>query len=163
MARTLTRTFVVVVMAVTAVAVTSVGVGAQPLIAPNQHFSGLVDGTRTSAVVYTVCAGPAWAGRTGPVAGGQTLAVAKARRGQGYTGPFTQIYAWFVPQGDGTTTPPTRLKFDSYRARQGIPTSIQVPCDGTGMVEFSSCPYLAPCAYGWIPDFVIVQFVNIAA
>ena len=31
------------------------------------------------------------------------------------------------------------------------------------MVEFSSCPYLAPCAFGWIPDYVNVQFVNIAA
>ena len=34
--------------------------------------------------------------------------------------------------------------------------------DGTGRVEFSSCPYLAPCAYGWVPDYVTVQFVNIA-
>jgi hypothetical protein len=163
MARTLTRTIVAVAMAFMGVAIACVPVGAQPPIGPNQHFSGLVNGTRTSAVVYTVCAGPAWAGRTGPVAGGQTLAVVKARTGQGYTGPFTQIYAWFVPQSGGTTTAPTQVKFDSYKARQGIPTSVQVPCDGTGMVEFSSCPYLAPCSFGWIPDYVSVQFVNIAA
>ena len=162
MVRTPTRTFVAIAMAVTALAVVSVPAGAKQPIGPNQHFAGLVNGTRTSAVVYTVCSGPASAGRTGPVAGGQTLAVARAGTGHGDTGPFTQIYAWFVPQS-GTTTAPKQLKFISYRAPKAIPTSVQVPCDGTGMVEFSSCPYLAPCAFGWIPDYVNVQFVNIAA
>jgi hypothetical protein len=114
-------------------------------------------------VVYTVCAGPASAGRTGPVAGGQTISVVRTRRGHGYTGPFAQIYAWFVPQNTATTTAPAQLKFTSYNAPQAIPTSVQVPCDGSGQVEFSSCPYLAPCAYGWIPAYVAVQFVNIAA
>ena len=160
---TLTRTFAAVAMAVTALAVTSVPAGAKPPIGPNQAFSGLVNGARTSAVVNTVCAGPVWAGRTGPVASGQTLAVARARKGHGYTGSFTQIYAWFVPQSGGTTTAPTQLRFDSYKTSQAIPTSVRVPCDGTGQVEFSSCPYLAPCAYGWIPDYVDVQFVDIAA
>ena len=63
----------------------------------------------------------------------------------------------------GATTAPTQLKFTSYNAPKAIPTSIEVPCDGTGQVEFSSCPYLAPCAYGWIPAYVSVRFVNIAA
>ena len=160
--RTPMRTFAAVAIAVTALAVASVPAGAQKPIGSNQHFAGLVNGTRTSAVVYTVCAGPASAGRTGPVARGQTLAVARARKGHGYTGPFAQIYAWFVPQGGGTTAP-AQLKFTSYLAPLEIPTSVQVPCDGTGMVEFSSCPYLAPCAYGWIPAYVNVQFTNIAA
>jgi len=62
--------------------------------------------------VTTVCPGPA-AGRTGPVAGGQTLAVARGPGRDGYTGPFTAIYAWFVPPS-GTTTAPTQLKFESY-------------------------------------------------
>jgi hypothetical protein len=38
-----------------------------------------------------------------------------------------------------------------------------VPCSGTGKVEFSSCPYLAPCAFGWVPAYVDVTFNNIAA
>jgi hypothetical protein len=160
--RRLTRTFVSIAIAVAALAVASVPAGAQQPIGPNQHFSGLVNGTRTSAVVYTACGGPASAGRTGPVAGGQTLAVARRMTGRGYTGPLTHIYAWFVPQS-GTTTAPTQLKFNSYGAPKAIPTSVRVPCDGTGMVEFSSCPYLAPCAFGWIPDYVKVQFTNIAA
>jgi hypothetical protein len=158
----LTRTLATVALAVTVVGVATPPAGAGP-IGPNQHFSGLVNGKRSSAVVTTVCAGPA-AGRTGPVAGGQTLSVVRGRGRQGDTGPFTAIYAWFFPQSGGTTTTaPTQLKFESYRTPQAIPTSIQVPCDGTGEVEFSSCPYLAPCAAGWAPDVVDVRFVDIAA
>ena len=157
----LTRTLATVALAVTVAAVATPPAGAGP-IGPNQHFSGLVNGKRSSAVVTTVCAGPA-AGRTGPVAGGQTLSVVRGRGRHGDTGPFTAIYAWFVPQSGGTTTTaPTQMKFESYRTPQAIPTSIQVPCDGTGEVEFSSCPYLAPCAAGWTPDVVDVRFVDIA-
>ena len=162
MVRTLTRTFATVAMAVAVLAVASVPAGAKQPIGPNQQFAGLVNGTRASAVVYTVCAGPATAGRTGPVASGQTLAVARVGTGHGNTGPFNRVYAWFVPES-GATTAPTQLKFWSYRVSKAIPTSVQVPCDGTGTVEFSSCPYLAPCAFGWIPDYVNVQFTNIAA
>jgi hypothetical protein len=154
-----TRTLATVVLAVTVIVVAGVPAGAGP-IGPNQHFSGLVNGKRSSAVVTTVCPGPA-VGRTGPVAGGQTLTVARGRGRHGDTGPFDAIYAWFVPQSDGTT--PTQLKFESYKTPQAIPTSVQVPCDGSGQVEFSSCPYLAPCAYGWTADFVDVRFVDIAA
>jgi len=162
MARITTRTFAGVAAAVAVFALAGSPAGAQQQIGPHQHFAGRVNGARTSAVVYTVCAVPVGAGRTGPVAGGQTLSVVRATRGHGYTGLFSQIYAWFVPQS-GATTAPTQLKFTSYNAPQGIPTSVKVPCDGTGQVEFSSCPYLAPCAYGWVPDYVTVQFVNIAA
>jgi hypothetical protein len=161
MMRIMTRTLSAVAMAVAVIALAGAPAGAQQPIGPNQHFSGLVNGTRTSAVVYTVCAGPASASRTGPVAGGQTMSVARVKRGHGYTGPFAQIYAWFAPQSSATTAP-TQLKFVTYNAPQAIPTSVQVPCDGTGQVEFSSCPYLAPCAYGWVPNYVAVQFVNIA-
>jgi len=39
--------------------------------------------------------------------------VARGPGRDGYTGPFTAIYAWFVPPS-GTTTAPTQLKFESY-------------------------------------------------
>jgi hypothetical protein len=155
----LRRTLATVALLVTVTGIATTPAGAGP-IGPNQHFSGSVNGKRASAVVTTVCPGPS-AGRTGPVAGGQTLAVARGRGRDGYTGPFTAIYAWFVPPS-GTTTAPTQLKFEAYRTPQAIPTSVQVPCDGTGEVEFSSCPYLAPCAFGWTPDFVDVRFVDVA-
>jgi hypothetical protein len=149
-----------------ALIVGAVGVGSAPAsarqpIGPGQHFVGLVNGSNDDPIVYTVCPGPASPDREGPVAGGQTMAVARVRTGTGYTGPFSQIYAWFAPTESGST--PRQLKFTTYRRPRDIPTSVRVPCDGNGTVVFSSCPYLAPCAYGWIPDEVAVRFVNIAA
>src|SRR5205823_5089828 len=123
-------------------------------------FIGLVNDTRRDAVVYTACPGPMWQGRMGSVVGGQTMEVRRVAQDHGYTGPFSQIYAWFVPTSSGSK--PVQLEFTRYKAPQNIPTSVQVPCDGSGRVEFSSCPYLAPCAAGWVPTYVRVQFENIA-
>lgn len=135
--------------------------GASGLIRPNQHFAGVVNGKRAHAVVYTACPGPASGGRTGPIVGGQTLSVARVASGHGYTGLFNQVYAWFVQ--DSSVNGPQQLKFTTYGTKQAIPSTVRVPCDGTGQVEFSSCPHLAPCAYGWVPTLVGVTFVNIAA
>ena len=157
------RAFVqpVVIMALAA-ALLMPGAGvasAQAPIGPDQHFIGLVNGSNTSVTVDTVCPGPIWKGREGPLAGGQTMSVGQVARRHGYTGPFSQIYAWFVPRHHET---PIQLVFSEYGVPRWIPSSVRVPCDGPGRVEFSSCPYLAPCAFGWIPNEVRVTFVNIA-
>jgi hypothetical protein len=130
-------------------------------IKPHQHFSGLVNGSDATPVVYTVCGGPTWTGRAGPLAGGQTMKVARAARGDGSTGPFRQIYAWFAQDSSGSA--PQMVKFTEYGVARSIPSTVRVPCDGPGQAEFSSCPYRAPCAAGFVPDFVDVRFVNIAA
>ena len=135
---------------------------AQQPIGPNQHFIGLVNGSNNDPEVRVVCGGPVSPGRTGQVAGGQSMSVAHVASGGGYTGPVSQVYAWFVPSSSSSARP-TQLKFIEYGVSQSIPTSIQVPCYGNGHVEFSSCPYLAPCAYGWTPDYVSVRFIDIAA
>jgi hypothetical protein len=137
----------------------AVAAGGTP-IGPGQHFIGPVNGSNDDPIVYTVCPGPATLHRKGPVAGGQTMAVAEVADGTGYTGLFSTVYAWFMPVRSGST--PRQLKFTTYGSSKSIPTSIRVPCDGEGTVVFSSCPYLAPCAAGWVPDNVDVQFVNIA-
>lgn len=129
-------------------------------IGPHQHFAGQVNGTRYSAEVRTVCAGPGSSG-SGSVASGQTVSVIRARKAHGYTGVFNRVYAWFVPAPGGPS--PTQILIKRYKHAVTIPTSIQVPCDGTGKVEFSSCPYLAPCAAGWVPAYVKVTFVDVAA
>lgn len=152
--------------AVAAAIVACVGGGggvalAQTPIKPKQHFAGIVNGQEGSAVVYTVCPGPVRRHRFGPVAGGQMMAVAQTAHGPGYTGPFNQIHSWFQPLAAGTSSPVT-LTFTQYGVPQDIPASVRVPCDGTGHAVFSSCPYLAPCAYGWVPDPVKVTFENIA-
>jgi hypothetical protein len=132
----------------------------QTPIGPNQHFIGLVNGSNVDGVVvYTVCPGPASLGRIGPVAGGQTMSVAQVKNGDGYTGPLSQVYAWFAPAPGQT---PTMRKFTEYGVPQDVPGTVRVPCEGNGQAEFSSCPYLAPCVYGFVPDFVNVKFVNIA-
>jgi hypothetical protein len=136
---------------------------AQQPIGPDQHFIGLVNGSNYDPAVYVFCGGPVYPGRTGPVAGGQTMAVAEVASGAGFTGPFSHVYAWFVPPSPSPiASRPPALLFSEYGVPQSIPTSFQVPCYGTGQVEFSPCPYLAPCAFGWTPDYVTVRFVDIA-
>jgi hypothetical protein len=131
-------------------------------IGPNQRFRGVVNGRLRNAVVFVACPGPVSDGRTGPVVAGQTLGVIRAfSGGGGYTGPFSQVYAWFVPADPGET--PVQVSFVRYGVAETIPDTVLVPCAGAGQVEFSSCPYLAPCAAGWIPTYVTVQFVNVAA
>ena len=142
------------------VATDSTAASATLPIQPDQHFVGRVNGSHRDPIVYTVCPGPTSPGRTGHVAAGQKMVVRKKPAGNGETGLFSQVYAWFVPTPGGAA--PTQLQFASYGERQAIPTSVTVPCDGAGQVEFSSCPYLAPCAAGWVPDYVNVRFVNIS-
>ena len=161
------RTLLRLTIAVTAcLAVTSgatAAVAAEP-IQPGQHFVGIVNGgaptTTPVAVVYTVCGGPVWPGRTGPVLGGQSLAVAHVKQGGGFTSIFSQVNAWF--EQDSSPLGPQQVRFTTYGTRLPIPATVRVPCDGKGQVEFSSCPRLAPCAAGWVPVLVPVRFVNVA-
>ena len=157
--RAVVRSAVIFVLAV-ATPVLAVGVAtAQTPIAPGQHFVGLVNGSTARVRVYTACADPPRKGREGPVVAGQTMSVAEVARGHGATGLFSQIYAWFVPRHHAT---PVELTFSSYGEPQTIPSSVWVPCTGHGRAEFSSCPYLAPCAAGWTPTYVRVTFVDVA-
>lgn len=136
------------------------GASAAVPIKAGQHFFGLVNGTHKAAVVTTVCPGPVGPQSMGPVAGNQTMSVVHNHKGHGYTGGFDSVYAWFQPATGGPK--PTQLHFKHYSTPQQIPTTIRVPCGGTGTVVFSSCPYLAPCAAGWITDKVSVKFEDIA-
>ncbi len=160
MSRAIRSTVLGALIAVAALGMTITAASAQEAIQPNQHFIGLVNGSNVDPVVSTVCPGPASLGRTGPVAGGQTMSVAHVANGPGYTGPLSQVYAWFDQDSSGPR--PNMLKFTEYGVPQAIPTAVRVPCDGTGQAQFSPCPYLAPCVYGFTPDLVKVRFVNIA-
>ena len=135
------------------------GVASAASIKPGQHFAGVVNGRRSNAIIKVVCAGPISPGETGPVVGGQAVSVAKAANGRGYTGLFSQVYFWVNPP---PAARPTTLTFTRYGSPQTIPTTIRVPCGGTGQVTFSSCPYLAPCAAGWVPESINVTFENLA-
>ena len=167
MSRTLRKLTVCLAVALATIGVGAAVGGAQQSIGPDQHFIGLVNGSNVDPVVYTVCPGPARPGQMGSVLGGQTMSVAEVASGGGFTGLFSQVYAWFVPvsptpTASTPTSAPVQLKFTTYGTPQAIPSTVRVPCDGTGTAEFSSCPYLAPCAFGWVPDYVKVRFENIA-
>ena len=97
----------------------------------------------------------------GRVVGGQTLEIVRTQRGNGYTGLFSRISVWFEPLPGGPK--PVQVQFARYGVSKAIPATVLVPCAGKGRVVFSSCPYLAPCAAGWIPGYVAVRFENVAA
>jgi hypothetical protein len=130
-------------------------------IKAGEHFLGLVNGTRKAPIVKTVCPGPVGATSTGRVAGRQTMSVVHVRKGGGYTGLFSSVYSWFQPVTGSAR--PIQMRFTSYATPRTIPNSIRVPCGGSGTVVFSSCPYLAPCAAGWVTNDVKVTFEDIAA
>jgi len=134
-------------------------------IGPGQYFAAVVNGVPASdvlpPVVRTVCAGPARPGRTGRIAGGQTAAVVRTAKGPGYTGLFSQVSVWFA-QDASAGTAPHQVRLTAYRTPVALPADAVVPCDGPGQLVFSSCPYLAPCAVGWVPITVAVRFVDIA-
>jgi len=161
MIRLFVRSLVVVSLAFVALLGGSSGVAsARPPIQPDQHFVGLVNGHHVMPVIYTVCGGPSTPGRTGPILRGQKVSVRPVLSGGGFTGLFSGVHVWI--DQDVSAGGPQQLTLSTYGAKRNIPATVRVPCDGVGQVEFSSCPRLAPCAFGWVPDVVTVQFVNVA-
>ncbi|WP_042364123.1 hypothetical protein [Streptacidiphilus neutrinimicus] len=105
-------------------------------IGPNQFFTGLVDGASTDAAIQMACFGPVTAGETGHPLPGQTVEVLPAPASGtvdvGYTGSAaTDVVVNFGPV---STTPPVTLGF--YAVKVAIPTSLVLPCAGTGTVAF---------------------------
>jgi hypothetical protein len=125
-------------------------------IGPEQHYLGLVNGTNTKATISVVCPGPA-AARTGPPAGGQTVAVTQVAAGGGDTGSMGhEIWTQF-----GTDQLHV-VAFANYDTPATIPTTLQLPCEGTGTVDFTTCFGTLPCAADAVDNVVTVTFVNIA-
>jgi hypothetical protein len=124
-------------------------------IGPNQSFLGEVNGKNSSAIVYVVCPGPVWVGRTGPPAGNQTVAVtpSPAGVGPGFTGSAgNHVVVHFA---DDRTAKMTLTAYDSPAP---IPTSLHLPCGGTGKAVFTPKP-ASPTARS---DVVTVTFENLA-
>jgi hypothetical protein len=152
----------------TSVAVLAAGstAGAATPIGPGQHFTGIVNGVKANPasaeapVVFTFCPGPVGGGRTGGVLGGQSVAVTRVPGGGGSTGWFRSVNVWFVQ--DASAGGPQQVTLTSYDTKAEIPATVRLPCEGTGQVEFSACPRLAPCAFGWVPLLVTVRFENVA-
>jgi hypothetical protein len=155
-ARSTFCTVAVVAMFMGAVATPAAATSAP--IGPNQHYVGLVNGRHTGAVITVACPGPAITGRTGSVVGTQTVKVLRTRTGDGYTGSFAhEVWAQFGSDLFHV------VGFTRYNVAESIPTSLRLPCQGTGTVMFTTCFGTLPCAANARVDIVTVTFVNIAA
>jgi len=119
----------------------------------DQRFVGVVNGNHTGAVIYTVCPGPATPGQTGHPAGGQYVAAILFQGGAGSTGPgATAIEVRFANTAAGA------VELTRYGVARSIPTTLELPCSGTGSVSFVGTPPTAAST----PDTVKVTYENIA-
>lgn len=126
-------------------------------VGPNQHFVGLVNGQHSDAQIRVACAGPVWVGRTTHPLAGQTLAVSQVATDGGSTGASPSAIFTSIGKQLGSTA-----TFTVYDAAEPLPTTLDVPCDGTGSVTFSTCFDVLPCSAAANPDVLTVTFVNLA-
>lgn len=125
-------------------------------IGPNQFFIGQVNGTHTNAVIYMICPGPSFPGQTGNPESGQNVSVTQSSTTtSGFTGTLANSIV--VSFTSPVTTEGITLKY--YDTAAAIPTSLVLPCAGTGQVTYNPEP-TSPTAR---PDVVAVTFINIAA
>ena len=155
--RTITSYLRVALLATVVTLGTPIPAHATQPIRPHQHFVGLVNNKHVGAVIYVVCPGPAGGDRTGPPAGGQSVKVVRVASGGGYTGSSgNRIWAEFNKDAIHV------VGFTTYNTPKAIPSSLQLPCSGTGTVTFTTCFGTVPCAADTKNDVVPVTFENIA-
>jgi hypothetical protein len=125
-------------------------------IAPNQSFTGLVNGVGGESRIAVVCDGPIDFVPTGHPAAGQFVSAAQTSApapGDGFTGAAGK--AIDVGLGTSATTAPVRLRF--YQATAAIPTDTLVPCSGTGVVSFMPAPTSATARTGIVKVTFVPQ------
>jgi hypothetical protein len=115
-------------------------------VGPKQYFHGEVFGLTSSTaqnVIRVNCAGPE---ATGHPAAGQYVAAHQffppVTTTYGYTGNFgTEIDVNLIYSvGTITVVTPTFATLTFYDAKAEIPTSLTVPCNGSGVVVFAPSP-----------------------
>ena len=122
-------------------------------VGPHQYFTASVNGSNGAAhpvVIRMACFGAIRPGQTGHPFAGQTVGVSRlpvpspaAATTIGYTGDrATSIGAFFGPPPPaGAPVPPSAgyVDFTAY-GTQAIPTSLLLPCGGSGQVTFVPLP-----------------------
>jgi len=112
------------------------------IIGPNQHFIGLVNKKSTRAIIKMACPLPLSTASMGHPLGGQTVAVeppSTVAGSSGYTGTRGRsIVASFVAVVPLTTATST-VTFTRYGSLP-IPTTLLLPCSGSGTVVFAPVP-----------------------
>jgi hypothetical protein len=135
-------------------------------VGPNIFFTASVNPLSTSAaaepVIKVVCPGPITPGETGHPLAGQFVEVDAVgppvtTTQVGFTGSAArEIDALFSGPSSATVNPPVVLKF--FFAPVQIPTTLNLPCGGSGVVSFVPIP-TSPTARGVA---VNVLYANIA-
>jgi hypothetical protein len=126
-------------------------------IGPNQHYVGIVNGKHVGAIIDVVCPGPAGGNRTGPPTSNQIVKVVRVSSGGGDTGSIAhEVWAEFNKDALHV------VGFTTYNSPKAIPTSVRLPCSGTGTVTFTTCFGTLPCAANAKDNVVAVTFENIA-
>jgi hypothetical protein len=143
-----------------AVAALAVGLQAGPAqagsVGPKQYFTGVINGkdgnTTTPITIKMACTGTSQTGHPRP---GQTLAVHQlfppAAGSLGYTGNDSMIGAFFAAPPGAAQADATSRTFTRYDSPRSLPTSLTLPCAGTGRVWFSPIPVVPPSRSAVVP------------
>lgn len=135
-------------------------------VGPNQYFTGAVNpgvaGTTNVPQIKVVCPGPVYPGETGHPASGQYVEANEVyppitSSTVGFTGSAaTQIDALFSAPNSAVVNPPVVI--DAYAVLVAIPTTLNLPCGGSGTVSFVPIP-TSSTARGYA---VAVEYVDMA-
>jgi|SRR5271165_6174590 len=138
--------------------------GAASKVGPNQFFTGVINGqagnTVTPITIRMACFGPVQPGQTGHPMAGQTLAVHQlfppttTGGSLGFTGNDSEIGVFFhvlPPAVPGAPTATTTPFFTWYDVPRPLPTSLTLPCAGTGTVWFTPIPVVPPSRTQGVP------------
>jgi len=119
----------------------------------NQVFAASVNGSTgvvAPAVIRMGCFGPLVPGQTGHPLAGQSVEVFRPEvivADLGFTGPVsTHIQAFFGPPPPSPVAPAagpagSNVVFTRYGVRQAVPTTVTLPCAGSGNVYFVPLPW----------------------
>jgi len=125
------------------VTATATPAAAATAIGPGQYFSGVVNGRLGSATIAMACFGPTYPGQTGHPMAGQTVAVRQQFPPGTPTGTYigyTGSAATGIAVGAGSTSTTSPLVLSSYDTPVALPTTLTLPCGGTGTVRFVPTP-----------------------
>ena len=135
-------------------------------VGPHQYFAGSINGSLglpTPAIIRVVCPGPATLGQRGHPLTGQTVEVGltiTTTSNPSYTGKAATSIGVFFGPPPPSSIGPGQVNFKKYGVPKAIPTSLNLPCDGTGVVTFLPFPESPPTSRS---ASVAVQYANVAA
>jgi hypothetical protein len=142
--------------------------GAATRVRPKQYFTGVINGTNGNTAnpitIQMACFGPLTPGETGHPMSGQTVAVHQLFPPSdvgsiGRTGHDAKIEVFFnaVPPGRARARGAAgSVVFTRYDKTKTLPTSVTLPCAGTGTVWFTPIAVVPPSRSASVP----VQFVG---